>query len=116
MRLRFQADEDFNQTIVLAITRREPGIDFQTVTQAGFKGRQDPEVLALAAEAGRILVTHDVRTMPGHFGKFVQITTSPGVLLVPQHLPIAAAVEEIVLLWYATEASEWLNRIVWLPL
>jgi hypothetical protein len=55
VRLRFQADEDFNQTIVLAITRREPGIDFQTVTQAGFKGRQDPEVLALAAEAGRVL-------------------------------------------------------------
>jgi hypothetical protein len=80
VRLRFQADEDFNQTIVLAVIRREPGIDFQTTTQAGFKGRPDPEVL------------------------------------VPQHLPIATVVEELILLWYATEVSEWTNRIAWLPL
>jgi predicted nuclease of predicted toxin-antitoxin system len=116
VRLRFQADEDFNQTIVLAIIRREPGIDFQTATQAGLKGRQDPEVLAFSAKTGRILVTHDVKTMPGHFARLIQEVTSPGVLLVPQHLSIAEAVEEIVLLWYATDASEWTNRIVWLPL
>ena len=116
MRLRFQADEDFNQTIVLAVIRREPGIDFQTTTQAGFKGRPDPEVLALAAEMGRVLVTHDAKTMPGHFARFIQTATSPGVLLVPQHLPIATVVEELILLWYATEVSEWTNRIAWLPL
>ncbi|HEY2294903.1 MAG TPA: DUF5615 family PIN-like protein [Thermoanaerobaculia bacterium] len=116
MKLRFQADEDFNQTIVLAIARREPGIDFQTTTQAGIRGLLDPEVLAFSAEAGRTLVTHDVRTMPGHFARFIQKADSPGVLLVPQHLPIADAVEEIILLWYATDASEWVNRIAWLPL
>jgi hypothetical protein len=116
VRLRFQADEDFNQTIVLAIIRREPGIDFQTATQAGLKSRPDPEVLAFSAKTDRVLVTHDAKTMPRHFAKFIQESTSPGVLLVPQHLPIADAIEEIVLLWYATDASEWTNRIVWLPL
>lgn len=116
MRLRFQADEDLNQTIVLAIARREPGIDFQTATQAGLKGLKDPEVLVLAAETDRVLVTHDVKTMPSHFARFLQSATSPGVLLVPQHLPIATVVEEILLLWSATEPSEWTNRIVWLPL
>lgn len=30
MRVRFQADADLNQTIVLALLRREPVIDFQT--------------------------------------------------------------------------------------
>jgi predicted nuclease of predicted toxin-antitoxin system len=114
--LRFQADADLNQIIVLATIRREPGIDFQTATEAGLKGRQDPEVLALAAAAGRILVTHDVRTMPGHFAEFIQRETSPGVLLIPQKLPIVTAVEEILLLWSTTEPSEWINRIVWLPL
>jgi hypothetical protein len=54
--------------------------------------------------------------MPGHFARFIQKATSPGVILVPQHLPIAAAIEEIVLLWYATDASEWVNRIAWVPL
>jgi hypothetical protein len=116
VKLRFQADEDFNQTIVLAIIRREPAIDFQTAPQAGLKGRQDPEVLAFSAKTGRVLVTHDAKTMPGHFAKLIQESTSPGVLLIPQHLPIADAVEEVILLWYATDASEWTNRIVWLPL
>lgn len=116
MRLRFQADEDLNETIVFAIRRREPGLDFQTALQAGLKGLKDPQVLALATQANRILVTHDERTMPRHFAEFIQTATSPGVLLVPQQLPVAMVVEEIILPWSATEPSEWTNRIVWLPL
>ena len=116
MRLRFQADEDLNETFIFAIRRREPGLDFQTASQAGLKGLKDPQVLALATQANRILVTHDKRTMPRHFAEFIQTATSPGVLLVPQQLSVATVVEEIILLWSATEPSEWTNRIVWLPL
>jgi predicted nuclease of predicted toxin-antitoxin system len=116
VRLRFQADEDLNETIVFAIRRREPGLDFQTALQAGLKSLKDSQVLALAAQANRILVTHDKRTMPRHFAEFIQTATSPGVLLVPQQLPVSMVVEEIILLWAATEPSEWTNRIVWLPL
>jgi hypothetical protein len=36
MKLRFQADYDFNQDIVAGIIRREPGADFQTGHAAGF--------------------------------------------------------------------------------
>jgi len=46
----------------------------------------DPKVLALAAEQDRILVSHDFKTMPRHFGDFLQARgSSPGVLLVPQY-------------------------------
>jgi predicted nuclease of predicted toxin-antitoxin system len=79
VRIRFQADADLNQTIVLATVRREPGIDFQSAVQADLEGLKDPEVLALAANSGRLLVTHDIKTMPGHFAKFIQRATSPGV-------------------------------------
>jgi hypothetical protein len=41
-------------------------------------GMSDPEVLACAASLGRILVTHDVRTMPKHFGNFVSSNVCPG--------------------------------------
>ena len=116
MRLRFQADADLNQTIVLATVRREPGIDFQTATQAGLQSLGDRDVLALAAASGRVLVTHDGRTMPRHFAEYVVTAESPGVLLVPQHLPVADVVEDLILLWFATEASEWTNQIRWLPL
>lgn len=116
MKVRFQADADLNQTIVLATIRQEPAIDFQTAVEAGLRSLPDREVLRLAAAAGRILVTHDTRTMPRHFADFIVQTLSPGVILVPQHLPVSAAAEELILLWSATEAPEWTNRILWLPL
>jgi hypothetical protein len=116
LRPRFQADADLNETIVLATMRQEPAVDFQTATSGGLRGLPDPEVLALAASLGRVLVTHDFRTMPRHFADFITVASSAGVLLVPQHLPMAAAVEQILLVWAASEASEWTNRLVALPL
>jgi predicted nuclease of predicted toxin-antitoxin system len=59
VKLRFQADADLNEDIVKGVLRREPGIDFQTATSDGLRGLSDLEVLALAAEEGRILVSHD---------------------------------------------------------
>jgi len=116
MKIRYQADADLNEIIVLAVVRREPAIDFQTAAATGLRHLKDPEVLALAAREGRVLVSHDHQTMPRHFGSFIAANTSPGVLLVPQHLPIAAAVEELLLIWSAAEAEEFINRICFLPL
>jgi hypothetical protein len=72
MTIRFQADADFNQTILLAAIRREPSLDFQTAFAGALAGLTDADVLARSAEARRILVTHDQRTMPRHFAEFVK--------------------------------------------
>jgi hypothetical protein len=116
MSVRFQADADLNHIIVKATLRREPSIDFQTAYAAGLTGIRDPEVLALAAHAGRVLVTHDRKTMPKHFAAFIGHTTSSGVIVIPQKLPVRAAVEDLLLVWTASEAEEWRNRIQVLPL
>ena len=71
MKIRFQADADFNQIIVKATLRLEPGIDFQTAHAANLAGMDDPDVLKLAAAEGRLLVSHDHKTMPTHFGQFI---------------------------------------------
>lgn len=71
MKIHFQADADFNEDIVMGVRRREPDIDFQTASEAGLTGVDDPDVLVLCAQEGRILVTHDRRTMPGHFANFI---------------------------------------------
>jgi predicted nuclease of predicted toxin-antitoxin system len=42
-----------------------------SANEANLEGLSDPEVLALAAELNRILVTHDRQTMPRHFGEFL---------------------------------------------
>lgn len=61
----FQADYDLNGDIVVGVRRREWSIDFQTAHAAGLEGLDDPTVLSIAAQANRILVTHDRKTMPG---------------------------------------------------
>ena len=114
--VRFQADADLNQILVAALVRRAPGVDFRTAELAQLRGLADPDVLALAARDGRILVTHDSKTMPRHFGEFIQSNRSPGVIVVPQHLPISAVADELLLIWTATSPEDWTNRICYLPL
>lgn len=115
MAVRFQADYDFNQKIVRAVLHLYPAIDFQTAHKAGLEGLPDEQVLALAAGEGRILVSHDFSTMPVHFGDFISQQDSPGVILISQNLPISKAVEELTVVWGASEAEEWINTITWLP-
>ena len=114
--VRFQADADFNQIIVAALVRWNPAVDFRTATVASLKGLSDAEVLALAAAEKRILVTHDAKTMPRHFGDFVQSRESAGAIVVPQHLLVATVVDECLLIASATSQQDWTNRICYLPL
>lgn len=113
MKPRFQADADLNQIIVKAVLRLEPSIDFQTAHVAGL---DDPDVLKLAAQQGRILVSHDRKTMPKHFGQFIVSENSPGILIVSQKLPISQVAEDLFLIWLASEPEEWVNCIRSLPL
>jgi hypothetical protein len=117
MKVRFQADADFNRIIIKAALRREPTIDFQTAEAANLVGLDDPEILAIAAKSGRVLLTHDRKTMPKHFAQFITNETSCGVIVVPQRTAVRAkVVEDLILIWAASEASEWVNRIQSLPL
>jgi len=112
----YQADADLNQVIVTGVLRREPAIDFQTAFAAGLEGVKDPEVLAIAAQQERILVSHDRKTMPLEFAKFIIGNQSSGVLIVSRKLSIEVVIEELLLIWAASSAEEWVNRIAKLPL
>ena len=116
MRPRFQADADFNEEIVSGLLRNHPDLDFQTAEEAGLRGLPDPEVLARAYNDHRILVTHDRRTMPAHFADFIQQRESPGVIVISQRVSVRRAMDELALIWEASEAEEWTNLIVQLPL
>ena len=116
MRVRFLADANLDQDIVSGILRREPAVDFELPQSVIPEGMTDSQVLAVAASLGRILVTHDIRTMPRHFGDFVSGNDCPGLILIPRSMPIAQAIEEILLIWQASEAEEWINLFRRLPL
>ena len=115
-RVRFQADADLKQAIVTGTIRRRPNLDFQSAYAAGLEGKKDQEVLAIAAQEGRILVTHDRKTMPAEFGRFIVSKTSSGVLIISQNLSVNDAIEGLILVWEASTASEWVNQIMSIPI
>lgn len=78
-------------------------------------GLADPEVLQLAASHGRVLVSHDRKTMPRHFSRFIENESSPGVIVVAQDLDIGAAIEALLLIWSATDSQEWIDQMGYLP-
>jgi len=116
MKIKFLADENLRRAIVQGLRRREPFASFTQAYEAGATGKDDLTVLRIAAEQNRILVSQDLRTMPGHFRAFVAKQASPGVILIPQNLPVSTAIEQLVMIWLASEAEEWLNQIRFLPL
>ena len=86
--IRFQADADLDYDIVLAVRRRERAVDFASAADSGLIGLGDPEVLEISARQNRILITHDRRTMPGHFRDRLGVgKESPGVFIVSQFEP-----------------------------
>lgn len=116
MIIRYQADADLNQAIVTGVLRKDPNIDFQTAYEAQLAGLSDLEVLALATEEKRILVTHDRKTMPYHFAQFILTHQSSGVLIVSKRLEIEIVINELILIWSASIAEEWTNRLAKIPL
>ncbi|MGE0823100.1 MAG: DUF5615 family PIN-like protein [Candidatus Binatia bacterium] len=102
-----------------AVRRREPSIDFRFASEArsgqGLAGLVDDKVLLLAAQDGRMLVTHDRRTMPIHFAEFIVAQRSPGVIVVPRGMQLTVAADWLITIWAASEAEEWVNKIFVIP-
>jgi hypothetical protein len=115
-RVRFLADANLDQNIVAGVIRRQAGIEFELPQGVIAEGIGDPEVLAIAASRNRVLVTHDIRTMPRHFAEFITGSDSPGVILIPRSMPMGQAIEDILLIWHISDAEEWRNLLRWLPL
>jgi hypothetical protein len=98
------------------LKRRERAVDFQDARAGGVIGVRDPEVLAKAAQSGRIVISHDRKTMVAHFVRFIENRSSPGLVIVPQDLDIGLAIEDLLVLGAASESEEWQNRVGYLPL
>jgi hypothetical protein len=113
--LRFQADADLNPAIGRGLWRRERSIDFRSAAGVIPDRTPDPEVLRITAEAGRVLVSRDVGTMPVHFAQFIQLQKSPGLLLVHSRRPIGSVIEGLLLLWMTWTEDDLGNRARWLP-
>ena len=116
MSIRFQADNDLKFGIVKALRKSEPSIDVASAQDANLDNLSDPEVLDRAASEGRILVSHDRRTMLDHFRAHLALgKSSPGVLIVSQGVPIGQVVESLIYIWALSDPLELCDQAHYLP-
>lgn len=58
------SDENFNGDIVRGLSRRQPALDIIRVQDVGLRQTPDADILDWAAGQGRVLLSHDVSTVP----------------------------------------------------
>ncbi len=115
--MRFLADENFDNNILRGVLSKNPDFDCIRVQDTEVYQAKDPIVLAWAAEQGRILLTHDVKTMSHYADERVQSGMSmPGVFEIRQQVPLAQAINELLIIDGASNAAEWENQVTYLPL
>lgn len=114
---RFVADENFDGKIIRSLMRDYPDTDVVRVQDTGFYKAADPSVLEWAASEGRIILTHDIRTMVGFAYERIRLgLPMPGLIAVRRSLPVKRAMADLRAIVGASEMSEWKNRVIFLPL
>ncbi len=115
--MRFVADENFDNRILRGLLRRKPELDVVRVQDLEIAGSDDDTVLAWAAHAERILLTHDQRTIPKYaYERIRRGSAVAGVVVVKDTLPLRSAIEDILLIAEATSMADWIDQIQRLPL
>lgn len=93
--IRSAADEDLDNHLLRGPRRRQSDVDPLRIQDVGLAGRGDHEVLAWAAEVGRVLLTHDAATMISAASSRIDRTLPmPGLIVIPQWLDIGSALDE----------------------
>jgi hypothetical protein len=79
-------------------------------------GIRDAELLLWAEREQRILVTHDLDTMPAHLADHLAAGRhSPGVFMIRPHSTLPQVVSFLRDAAYASEPAEWQDRVQFIP-
>jgi hypothetical protein len=115
--LRMLIDQDLDHDILRGLIRRLPRLDAVTAFEIGMREATDPQLLTRAAQEGRIVVTHDRKTMPMHAAALMSAGENiAGLLVVPRGMSLRQAIEDLELMIACSENDEWVNVIRYLPL
>jgi predicted nuclease of predicted toxin-antitoxin system len=114
---RLLTDENFNGDILRGLTRRLPALDIVRVQDEGLANTDDAIILDWAGQKDRVLLTHDIKTMPplAH-QRVAEGKSMPGIVVVRELLPVGRAIDDLVVLIECSLESEWKGQVRYLPL
>jgi uncharacterized protein DUF5615 len=115
--LRLLADENFNGKLLMGLRAALPEIDIVRVQDTDKIASPAPELLAWAAEQGRILLSHDVQTLAGYaYDRVHRGLPMSGIIVVRISQSISTTIEELSLLIGASTPDEFENQVRYIPL
>ena len=117
--IRYLLDENVDPLFRVELLRREPNLIVWKVGDPGAPpgGTSDPVILQWCEENQFILVTNNRRSMTRHLrdhldrGRHV-----PGILELNPSMGIGDTIEELLLMWNASDANEYRDLLIYLPL
>lgn len=115
--LKLLADENFDNTILRGLLRRQSDIDIIRVQDIGLSGKDDPTVLAQAASENRVLLTHDVATITRYaYDRIAQELSMPGVIEVRTDASTGQIIDDLLIVLECIQQGEMEGQILYLPL
>lgn len=115
--LRVLVDENFDHRFLSAAIRGMDArqLDIVHARESGLLAAPDADVLALAAEVSRVVLTHDIRTLvPVAYQRVREGSAMPGVILVQWERRFEA-LEDLALVLDCGTADDLAGQVLFLP-
>lgn len=115
--MRIATDENFDQRILDGLRARLADLDVIRIQDTEMIQSPDDELLAWLAEKDRVLLTHDVRTMPKFLYERVRAgLPSAGVVEVRKDTPVGRAIDELEVVLGAGTRDDFADHVIYIPL
>jgi hypothetical protein len=98
--VKWLADENFRNAIVRGLLRKAPAFEIVRAQDLPeISGQDDRVLLRFATSEGRVMATHDLSTMIPAMREQMRLEPRCApILMVPDSLPVGAAVDDLLLL------------------
>lgn len=115
--MRFATDENFKGNVLKGLLIRLPDLDIVRIQDTTMYQSPDPELLEWLATENRILLTHDVQTMPDYvYQRIRQNKVVIGIIVVHQDTPIGQALDDLEVIIGAGTPDDFVNQVKYVPL
>ena len=117
--VQYLLDENVGRSLSTALKRHSSELIVWRIGEPGAppRGTLDPEILLWCETNGFSLVTNNRSTMPVHLREHLEVGHHvPGIFILNSHASMSENADELILIWGASEAEEYADRISYLPL
>jgi hypothetical protein len=116
--IRYLLDENVDPLFRKELLRNEPTIVVWKVGDAGVppRGTSDSEILTWCEDNSFILITNNRKSMPNHVADHIKKGRHiPGIFELNSNMSINETVDELLLIWGASNINEYQDVIIYLP-